>query len=401
MGIVFAYYRPEEERKRYILTALSIGLGIVAAVVSAIVRSLPNFINRANLSYYSMIPVLIAMAVILLLILFKGILKKKNGALYENLLFAALALYGVSSFFYYLPTVILRSDGFVSYGEKALSTMVLYRVIGYTAGFTVIILSGLAIYNTGIRLKENQLKALVITTLLIRGVTQMAVIAQRLYSLRILPKNITLFKLITETLNRTRYFDYAVMAVLIIAPIILWSQNIKVVQPYSNRAQLRKIKFYMRNKRHWAQFFIVLIVVNIMSLTVVKAHVNREIPLSPPENYTVEDGFAVITLESVDDGHLHRYVYTAADKKEVRFIIIKKAQGSYGVGLDACELCGPSGYFERKDEVVCKLCDVVMNKGTIGFKGGCNPIPVKYIVHDRKIKIALSDLDALSYVFKN
>ncbi len=401
MGIVFAYYRPEEERKRYILTALSIGLGIVAAVVSAIVRSLPNFINRANLSYYSMIPVLIAMAVILLLILFRGILKKKNGALYDNLLFAALALYGVSSFFYYLPTVILRSDGFVSYGEKALSTMVLYRVIGYTAGFTVIILSGLAIYNTGIRLKENQLKALVITTLLIRGVTQMAVIAQRLYSLRILPKNITLFKLITETLNRTRYFDYAVMAVLIIAPIILWSQNIKVVQPYSNRAQLRKIKFYMRNKRHWAQFFIVLIVVNIMSLTVVKAHVNREIPLSPPENYTVEDGFAVITLESVDDGHLHRYVYTAADKKEVRFIIIKKAQGSYGVGLDACELCGPSGYFERKDEVVCKLCDVVMNKGTIGFKGGCNPIPVKYIVHDRKIKIALSDLDALSYVFKN
>ena len=137
MGIVFAYYRPEEERKRYILTALSIGLGIVAAVVSAIVRSLPNFINRANLSYYSMIPVLIAMAVILLLILFRGILKKKNGALYENLLFAALALYGVSSFFYYLPTVILRSDGFVSYGEKALSTMVLYRVIGYTAGFTV------------------------------------------------------------------------------------------------------------------------------------------------------------------------------------------------------------------------------------------------------------------------
>ena len=124
----------------------------------------------------------------------------------------------------------------------------------------------------------------------------------------------------------------------------------------------------MRNKRHWAQFFIVLILINIMSLTVVKATVNREIPLSPPEDYTVEDGFAVIPLESVEDGHLHRYVYTASDNKEVRFIIIKKAQSSYGVGLDACELCGPSGYFERKDEVVCKLCDVVINKGTIGFK---------------------------------
>lgn len=41
-----------------------------------------------------------------------------------------------------------------------------------------------------------------------------------------------------------------------------------------------------------------------------------------------------------------------------------------------------------------------MNRGTIGFKGGCNPIPFPYIVHDKKIKIAPKDLDALSYVFK-
>jgi len=327
-------------------------------------------------------------------------LTQKDKKLYDNLLFIALAVYGISSFFYYLPTVILRSDNFVSYGEKAVSTMVLYRVIGYSVGFAVIILSALAIYNTGIKLKENQLTVLVIITLAVRGITQAAVIAQRLYSLKILPKNPALFSLISGILNQIRYFDYFVMAVLIIAPLILWSQNVKVTQPYDNNAQLRKIKFYMRNKRHWAQFFIVLILINIMSLTVVKATVNREIPLSPPEDYTVEDGFAVIPLESVEDGHLHRYVYTASDNKEVRFIIIKKAQSSYGVGLDACELCGPSGYFERKDEVVCKLCDVVMNKGTIGFKGGCNPIPVKYMVHDKKIKIALSDLDAFSYVFK-
>ena len=400
MGIVFAYYRPQDERKRYILTAVSIALGIVAAVISAVIRSLPNFINRANLSYYSMIPVVISLIAIIILIAMKKMLTQKDKKLYDNLLFIALAVYGISSFFYYLPTVILRSDNFVSYGEKAVSTVVLYRGIGYSVGFAVIILSALAIYSTGIKLKENQLTVLVIITLAVRGITQAAVIAQRLYSLKVLPKNPALFSLISGILNQIRYFDYFVMAVLIIAPLILWSQNVKVTQPYDNNAQLRKIKFYMRNKRHWAQFFIVLILINIMSLTVVKATVNREIPLSPPEDYTVEDGFAVIPLESVEDGHLHRYVYTASDNKEVRFIIIKKAQSSYGVGLDACELCGPSGYFERKDEVVCKLCDVVMNKGTIGFKGGCNPIPVKYMVHDKKIKIALSDLDAFSYVFK-
>lgn len=36
------------------------------------------------------------------------------------------------------------------------------------------------------------------------------------------------------------------------------------------------------------------------------------------------------------------------------------------------------GYYERNDDVVCKRCDVVMNKSTIGFKGGCNPVPFEY-----------------------
>ena len=54
----------------------------------------------------------------------------------------------------------------------------------------------------------------------------------------------------------------------------------------------------------------------------------------------------------------------------------------------------------RSNEVVCKLCDVVMNKGTIGFKGGCNPIPFPYVVHDKKIKIDPRTLDELDYVFK-
>ena len=45
-------------------------------------------------------------------------------------------------------------------------------------------------------------------------------------------------------------------------------------------------------------------------------------------------------------------------------------------------------------------CDVVMNKGTIGFKGGCNPIPFEYKVHDQKIKIDIEVLENLSYVFK-
>jgi uncharacterized membrane protein len=77
----------------------------------------------------------------------------------------------------------------------------------------------------------------------------------------------------------------------------------------------------------------------------------------------------------------------------VRFIVIKKNETSFGVGLDACDICGPTGYYERKDEVICMLCDVVMNKNTIGFKGGCNPVPLAFTIREGSLVVRCEDLD--------
>lgn len=46
----------------------------------------------------------------------------------------------------------------------------------------------------------------------------------------------------------------------------------------------------MRNSRHWAQFFLVLIIINLLSLTVVKNYSGREVALSKPEEYQMEEG---------------------------------------------------------------------------------------------------------------
>ena len=84
---------------------------------------------------------------------------------------------------------------------------------------------------------------------------------------------------------------------------------------------------------------------------------------------------------------------------QVRFIAILKNGGSYGVGLDACESCGPSGYYEADGKVVCKRCDVAINPATIGFKGGCNPIPLEFTVQDGTLMIPTSALDDAAEVF--
>lgn len=400
LAILAAYYRTANPKKKAYVLSFSVVAGIISALISAYIRRLPNYVNRANLGFYSMIPVIISAIFIIFILIFEKKIKSKSEVVFENLLGSLVSINIISSFFCYMPSFFLQIDSFVYYGESAVSTIVLFRVIGFVLAIIMLLLSLFVIYRTGMKLDSSKLKGILIFSMLVRGITQLNVIVSRLYSLKIIPKNSTVFVITAYITNNARIFDFALMAVLIIVPVILWLQNIKITESYRNNAEFRKIVYNMRRRRHLAQFFLFVMIINILSLSVIKTYANREVPLSAPEDYKLENGHIEITLDSVSDGHLHRYVYEARDGKKVRFIVVQKSQGSYGVGLDACEICGPSGYFERNNEVVCKLCDVVMNKGTIGFKGGCNPIPFEYKVHDQKIKIDIEVLENLSYVFK-
>jgi putative membrane protein len=400
LSILAAYYRTTNPKKKAYVLSFSVVAGIISALISAYIRRLPNYVNRANLGFYSMIPVIISAIFIIFILVFEKKIKSKSEVVFENLLGSLVSINIISSFFCYMPSFFLQMDSFVYYGESAVSTIVLFRVIGFVLAIIMLLLSLFVIYRTGMKLESSKLKGILIFSMLVRGITQLNVIVSRLYSLKIIPKNSTVFVITAYITNNARIFDFALMTVLIIVPVILWLQNIKITESYRNNAEFRKIVYNMRRRRHLAQFFLFVMIINILSLSVIKTYANREVPLSAPEDYKLENGHIEITLDSVSDGHLHRYVYEARDGKKVRFIVVQKSQGSYGVGLDACEICGPSGYFERNNEVVCKLCDVVMNKGTIGFKGGCNPIPFEYKVHDQKIKIDIEVLENLSYVFK-
>ncbi|MDO5714404.1 MAG: Fe-S-containing protein [Tissierellia bacterium] len=400
IGILLAYYRTKEPRKKNILIISSFILGIIAAIISAIVRSIPHFLNRTSFSFWSMVPLVIALIGLVIAIIFDRKLKEKGESVFENIFSFLLAIYIISSFFYYIPPLFLQLNSFVYYGESAVSTMVLFRVLGYSFGLILMILSGIAIYKVGMKLEKNQLRMILLIVLLLRGITQINVIIQRFYSLGIIPKNRIIFSVIAWIVNNDNIIAFVIMGILAIAPIILWKQNIKIKDSYNNNAELRKIKARMKNRRHWAQFLLILFVINFSTLTIFKAYEGREIALSEPEEYQMEDGMIVIPLTLLDDNHLHRYDYHSSDGVDMRFFAIKKSENSYVAVLDACEICGPSGYYERKDDVLCKLCDVIMNRGTIGFKGGCNPIPFPYVVHEGKIKIQPKDLDAMSYVFK-
>ena len=218
---------------------------------------------------------------------------------------------------------------------------------------------------------------------------------------RMLKSNSTLFALIKFSSNHDKVFLYSVMAVCIVIPVVLWIKSFNVKEPYSNPAEHRKIRFKWKVNRRWATLAVICLVLSVLNMTAFKSLANREIELSPVENTEMDSENVYVSFEQVEDGHLHRFAYVTENDVQIRFIVIKKPNSSaYGIGLDACDICGETGYYEKDGQVVCKLCDVVMNINTIGFKGGCNPIVIPYNIENGKIIVPIEGLLEYEKEFK-
>ena len=190
-------------------------------------------------------------------------------------------------------------------------------------------------------------------------------------------------------------FLWIVAALVVLLIAAFYAENVKITDPYDNPAQLRKLKARGKKRRRMARCLGLFLALILLSLTAVKNYDTREVTLSAPETFTVMEDRILVPIETVSDGHLHRFEYKTENDIDVRWIVVKKPESAaYGVGLDACDVCGNAGYYERNGQVICKRCDVVMNINTIGFKGGCNPIPLAYEVEDGNLSFQISDLMA-------
>ena len=329
-----------------------------------------------------------------------------------------LALFVLLRVFYKLPDVINYPMNFGISSDNYLSTDFAVRITGYLLGIAVVVLTCVAIVKA---FKALNTREMAIVTAIIVGVVcfvQSMTWCQILIARRIVTRGTDLyaflFPLTSAVSNKAVVFTLAIMVATIVLAIIVIVMSLRDNEPYRNPAEHRKIKARWRNRRRWAICVIMCLVLSLVTITAVKDYANRGPEIVEAEQVEAVDGKIAVPLDSVDDGHLHRYVYetqagfttdsgyTTAGGVGVRFIVIKKPGASaYGVGLDACEICGETGYYERDGQVVCKLCDVVMNINTIGFKGGCNPIPFEYTVSDGYIVIEADELTQYEKTFKS
>jgi uncharacterized membrane protein len=310
----------------------------------------------------------------------------------RGILLAALLFYG-------LPSIFLYPTEFVLAGESVFSTDFLFKCVGFLAGLTVVAIAALAFYKAAMALPAVLPLSLTVI-LAVNMVSQGATIIQFLMARRIIPITLWFFRIIAAVVNNSIVFVYGIMGIAFVLPVCLVIRSYRSSPDWKNPAEHRKIKAALRSARRWCVAVTAMCCLSVFSLTFVKSYIERGVELSPAEPMTISGGEIFIPIERIEDGHLHRFNYTAADNIEMRFIVIKKNAVAYGVGLDACDICGPTGYYERKGEVICRLCDVVMNISTIGFKGGCNPVPLAYALRSGNMVIDINDLETERNRFK-
>lgn len=376
-------------------------IGLLAAIIFAAARA-TSIINQRSAVNFPVLLAAVIMDIATVAIVINSRRLTTRWQQHAGLLHAANAVAALCialSVFYALPDVILQLTAFVEPGESPFTSDMLLRALGFLLGIGASIIVA-AICRT-MRSTAGQsaftfATAVVVALTAIQHLTAILQIAQG----GMVMLHGTVFRMLVWLINHASWFIQAqawVFAVPAIASIVA---GMRMPSHGVDAAQDRKHRAFRRHAIAAAVWSLIAMIGVSFALTVGVAATRQTVTLSPPEQYSLKSGVATITVAQVADGHLHRFQYKAKDGTVMRFIIIKKNGGAYGVGLDACENCGDAGYYEKDGKIICKKCDVAINLATIGFKGGCNPVPLPYQAGGGKITIQTADLDALSSHFQ-
>ena len=78
---------------------------------------------------------------------------------------------------------------------------------------------------------------------------------------------------------------------------------------------------------------------------------------------------------------------------------IRKPDGKVATVFDACQICGPVGFYKGPNGVVCKNCAAPINGQSVGMTGGCNPIPLQAEQTADAVIIRETDIAAGARIF--
>nr|WP_296532963.1 DUF2318 domain-containing protein [uncultured Actinomyces sp.] len=306
------------------------------------------------------------------------------------------ALFIAFALFRAVPTAMNQALMMTSGGVQLYSTPMVLAIVGYALAWVLVCFLTWVSYRLCAWNNRVWPAAVILAALL----SNYALLFVRiLKAKRWIKTSKEAWAVISWFINNEAVFTIVAAVALGIVVVLTWVASRSIPTVGANPAEGRLGRARSRLYKSMAGTAAIGYLCGALLITVGVAYGSQEVELSAPESYSVVEDQVSVNLADISDGHLHRFEYTTSGGVKVRFIVIQKSGSSYGVGLDACEICGPTGYYEKDGKVICKLCEVAMNIATIGFKGGCNPIPIDYKVSNGTLTVPISALEASASIF--
>ncbi|MGC2245449.1 MAG: Fe-S-containing protein [Terriglobales bacterium] len=279
-----------------------------------------------------------------------------------------------------------------------LNSTELMSFIGTILGVAVAILFGV-MFVTG-SVKINLQKFFRITSVILCLVAAQLVIGglHELSENGVLPSSRQEMAIVGPIVRNELFFFITILALAALMVLFEMKSRQPVALPEAGAAR-RKALWSARRERLWMVSLYTCCFVFIVMVTASFIYEKSASALSPATEVTFVNGKVSIPLKTVYDGDLHRFAATEHGQ-EIRFLLYQKPDGKVATVLDACEICGPVGFYKGSNGLICKNCAAPINAQSLGMPGGCNPIPLKAQVTDDAVIISEADLAADSHYFE-
>ena len=214
-----------------------------------------------------------------------------------------------------------------------------------------------------------------------------------------IPSSKTEMSTIGPIVRNEVFFFVVILGAAALVVLREWfSSQAPAAEAEGNSADRRMREHAFRRQRVWSFAAALLCIGVVLSFAGEYVYGKVAAAPAPSKPLVAQDNLVRIPLTDLTDASLHFYS-ADVNGSVIRFIVIHKPNGDYATALDACQICGPSGYRQEGQSIICRTCGAAIYIPSIGESGGCNPIAVKSHVEGAAVVVDLSAIgDAASRI---
>jgi len=410
VGIIFAYLTKigRVELKKTVFWAL--GAAVAASVGVAVVVARTNL----NSDIFEGWVMLVAAVFVVSMIWFmqktarsmKGEIEKKIAALTgigEGDVKKDVSRIGL---FFFVFLLVLREgvETVLILSAVSLNSSELLSFTGTVLGIAVAVVFGVLFIRGSVKI--NLQRFFRVTTVILYFVTFQLLVSglHELSENGVLPSSAAEMRIIGPIVRNDLFFFVTMLALAGLMVLLEYRKRAPVaLAADATAADKRKAAWSERREKMWMNAVVGTSFVFIFLSTAEFIYAESTTALSATTAVTLVGEQVAVPTAQVNDDKLHRYGVKVDDGKgklvEVRFLLFKKPNGMIVSVADACQICGPVGFYIGSQGIPCKMCASPLNAASMGMAGGCNPIPLKSTNSGGQVTIAAANLKTLAAVF--